>query len=69
MSCDEQKLRSSFVEVQLQQPGCWDGRMLNKRGEPYAEAVHGLDPLARGFSYSAPVPVAGAGCLPHSSEP
>ncbi len=50
--------RGSFVAKQVAKPGCWDGQLLNGRGERYVEAVHGLDPLRKGFSFCAPAPAA-----------
>lgn len=44
-----------FMDKQRSQPGCWDGRLSNWRGEVYSEARHGLNPLAQGFSICMPV--------------
>jgi len=52
-------LENVFVDMQIKQPGKWDGKLLKPGGEAYMEAKHGLNPLAQGFSI----------CAPYRSEP
>ena len=47
-------LENTIVAMQRVCPGRWDNKFVNKNGEPYIEAVVGLNPLANGYSISAP---------------
>jgi hypothetical protein len=49
---DGNSLEQVVVGMQVKTPGCWDGKFLNDRDEPYREAVHGLNPLRQGFTRS-----------------
>ena len=51
---DGNSMEQVVVGMQVKTPGCWDGKFLNDRAEPYREAVHGLNPLRQGFSICAP---------------
>ena len=48
------RLENTIVAMQMLCPGRWDHKFVNENGEPYIEAVVGLNPLANGYSISAP---------------
>ena len=49
-------LQDVIREKMQASPGCLDGLLLNEKGEPFVQAIHGDDPLAAGFdTCSGPV--------------
>ena len=49
------QLEKTMVDMQKAAPGHWDFMFLNDTGNPYVEAVVGLNPLANGYSNCAPM--------------
>ena len=50
---DRDSLEQAFVNIQVKNPGCWDGKFVNVHHEAYSEAKHGHNPLAQGFCICA----------------